>query len=235
MIKIKICDDEAVMCEKLKKTVSSLLESWGEEYCIGCFCSGVSELLYGPLDYDLLFLDIQMPGMDGMKAAARLRERGFSGEIVFVTAFSEYMPEAFEVEAADYICKPVDKERLKRTLKRVLGRLRTVKEESFCIRTGNGCKRIPFCEIYYCEVINRKLFLHTKSGVIDYYGRMKEAEREAFPHLIRCHRSYLVNPRFLREYGGGEVLLEDGARIPVSKNYHQVFMERMLSYMDREE
>ena len=144
------------------------------------------------------------------------------------------MPDAFEVEAADYLGKPADRERLERTLKRVLKKLRTDKEESFCIRTANWCRTIPFGEIYYCEVMNRKMFVHTKQGVVDYYGKMREAEAQAFPYLIRCHRSYLVNPRFLREYVGGEIRMENGERIPVSKNYRQAFMERMLAWMEGE-
>ncbi len=234
MIRIAICDDETVMCEKLKMTVSSILEKWKENYQIVCHPSAAG-LLWGPLDCDLLFLDIRMPGIDGMRAAGGLREQGFSGELIFVTAFSEYMPDAFEVEAADYLEKPVDRERLERTLKRVLQRLRRDREESFCIRTANWCRTIPFGEIYYCEVINRKIFVHTKQGVIDYYGRMKEAEAQAFPRLVRCHRSYLVNPHFLREYTGGEIRMENGERIPVSKNYRQAFLERMLAWMEGEE
>ncbi|MCI9487936.1 MAG: response regulator transcription factor [Lachnospiraceae bacterium] len=233
MIKIAICDDETVMCEKLKLTVSSILEKWNEECRIVCFTSAAG-LLWGSLDYDLLFLDIRMPGIDGMKAAEGLRERGFSGELIFVTAFSEYMPEAFEVEAADYLEKPVDRERLERTLKRVLRRLCRGREESLCIRTASWCRTIPFGEIYYCEVINRKIFVHTKQGVVDYYGKMKEVEAQAFPWLVRCHRSYLVNPRFLREYVGGEIRMENGERVPVSKNYRQAFLERMLAWMEGE-
>ncbi len=233
MIKIAICDDETVMCEKLKMTVSSILEKWKEEYRIVCH-SSAADVLWGPLDFDLLFLDIKMPGIDGMKAAGGLRERGFFGELIFVTAFPEYMPDAFEVEAADYLGKPADRERLERTLKRVLKKLRTDKEESFCIRTANWCRTIPFGEIYYCEVMNRKMFVHTKQGVVDYYGKMREAEAQAFPYLIRGHRSYLVNPRFLREYVGGEIRMENGERIPVSKNYRQAFMERMLAWMEGE-
>ena len=70
--------------------------------------------------------------------------------------------------------------------------------------------------------------------MIDYYGRMRDAEVQTFPHLIRCHRSYLVNPRFLREYAGGEILLENGEQIPVSKNHHKAFLERMLAWMEEE-
>ena len=97
MIKIAICDDETVMCEKLKMAVSSILKKQEEEYRINRYFDAVS-LLCSSLDYDLLFLDIRMPGMNGMKAAGRLRELGFAGELIFTTAFSEYMPDAFEVK-----------------------------------------------------------------------------------------------------------------------------------------
>ena len=76
MIKIAICDDEPVMCEQLKQMVSSKLEAWKEPFKIACHTSGAA-LLFSPPDYDIIFLDIQMPGLEGMLLAKRLRRQGF--------------------------------------------------------------------------------------------------------------------------------------------------------------
>ena len=87
-------------------------------------------------------------------------------------------------------------------------------------------------DIYYCEVINRKLFVHTRNEVIAYYGRIKEAEQQTAPDFIRCHRSFLVNPGHLSEYRDGSAVLENGERIPVSKGCHGIFMKKMMEYME---
>ncbi len=231
MIKIAICDDEPVMCERLKQMVSSKLELWNVPYKITCRGNGAA-LLFSPPDYDMIFLDIQMPGPDGVQLAKRLRQQGFGGVLIFVTVLAERMLDAFEVEAMDYLCKPVDEDRLERALRRSLERLDKKEEKSLFIQTMNWYRSVKLKDIYYCEVINRKIYLHTRDGVMEYYGKIKDVEQQTAPYLIRCHRSFLVNPDYLKEYGNGEIALENGDRIPVSKKYHSVFVEGMMGYMD---
>lgn len=173
-----------------------------------------------------------MPGLDGMSLARRLRTKGFNGILVFATVLTEYMSDAFEVDAADYLCKPIDKARLERTLDRSLKRLEERPEPSLFIRTASWCRSIRLSQIYYCEVINRKIYLHTKEGVFDHYGRMKDLEQQLGGHFIKCHRSFLINPEHLSSYAGGQVTLTDGSKVPVSRKYHQLLMDQMLRYMD---
>lgn len=233
MIKIAVCDDEPVICQHLKEMVSAILEQWNEPFKIICYTNAAS-LLFSSLNYDLIFLDIQMPGLDGVGLAKRLRGQKFDGDLIFVTVLQEHMPDAFEVEAADYLCKPVDEGRLKRALKRVLMHFHEKAESSLFIGTANWYKSVKIHDIYYCEVINRKIYLHTKNGLIDYYGKIKDVEKQTEPRLIRCHRSFLINPDYLKEYVNGEITLENGEQIPVSKKYHQGFVERMMKYMEQE-
>ncbi len=233
MIKVAVCDDETVMCEKIKHMVSSFLDRHKETYTVVCYGNGV-RLLLSPADYDLIFLDIQMPGMDGMTVAGKLREKGFDGVLIFVTVAKEYMPDAFSVEAADYLCKPVDRRRLEAALERSLKRLKSRDEKSIVIQTVNWCRSIRVRDIYYCEVIDRKIYIHTRDGVMDYYGKMRELEKKAGSWLFKCHRSYLLNLDYLSEYRNGTVILENGEQIPVAKSCHQALMERMMEYMDEE-
>ncbi|MEY8336589.1 LytTR family DNA-binding domain-containing protein [Lachnospiraceae bacterium 62-35] len=230
MIKIAVCDDEAMMCDLLKDMISEKLTLWKENFCISCYLDS-SHLLDSSLDFDLIFLDIRMPGLDGIALAKKLRQLSPACALIFVTILKEYMPEVFELEAVDYICKPVDEGRLERALKRTLKRLKEEKDKCLFIHTPNWCRTIKLKDISYCEVINRKIYLHTKTGVIEYYGKMKELEQQISPHFIKCHRSYLINPDYLQEYAGGEIILETGERIPVSRLQRQSFMETMLQYM----
>ena len=234
MIKIAVCDDEPAMREKLKQMISQFLSRRDETCSVTCYAGGVP-LLLSSLKFDLIFLDIRMPGEDGMTLARRLRQKGFGGELIFVSVFPEYMPDAFEVEALDYLCKPIDRCRLEAALKRGLKRLKNRTEQGLFIQTVNWCRTVKFQDIYYCEVINRKIYIHTRSGTMDYYGKMKELELQAGSRLFKCHRSYLINLDYLSEYRGGTAVLENGEQIPVAKSCRQLLMERLMEEMAGEE
>ncbi len=233
MIKIAVCDDEPVMCECLEQMIASRLKQWDEAFRITC-CTNAVQFFYGPIDYDLIFLDIQMPNLNGVELAKQLREKGFEGVLIFVTVLKECMLDAFEVEAMDYLCKPVDGQRLERALKRSLKRLRRKDERYLTIHTMNWCRNVKLKDIYYCEVVNRKIYVHLKDGVLEYYGRIREVEQQTAPEFIRCHRSFLVNPDHLSEYRDGQAVLENGERVPVSKNCHALFMKKVMEYMGKE-
>lgn len=230
MIQIAICDDESVMCRLLEEKLISLLKTHQTAYSVTCYTSS-SELLMAPVAYDLIFLDIQMPGFDGMETAKQLRERLPEAAFIFVTVLKDYMPEAFQVEASDYLIKPVEDARLSLTLDRVLKKLKRKREPHLFIRTLNQCRSIAFGSIFYCEVINRKLYLHTQDGLIEYYGKMDALEKQLDSRFFRCHRSYLVNLDYLKAYTNGQILLQDESCIPVSRLRHGEFMNVMLQYM----
>lgn len=232
MISIGICDDEQVFCDLLAQKTKAYMEHCGEPFELHCFSDADGLLLYGG-HFDILLLDIQMPGMDGMKLAAKLRTTDSRTAIIFVTALKERVFDAFELEAVDYICKPIDDHRLNEALKRALKKVKTNGEKQLLVKTMNWCKSVKISDIHYCEVINRKIYLHTQSGVIDYYCKIEDVEKQLDYRFVRCHRSYLVNLDHFVKYENGHVTLSDGAQIPVSRLRHQAFMDAMMQYMKR--
>lgn len=230
MIRIAVCDDEPEAGRLLKDAVARQASSWEEPAEISCFTKA-AELLDLFYKYDIVLLDIRMPGLDGISLARRLREQGFGGALIFVTALGEHMGDAFEVEAVDYLCKPLEEARLSRALLRARRRLEGRMEKRLFICTAKWKRVVRLGDIYYCEIINRKLYLHTKNGVVEYYGRIREAEQELVPPFIKCHRSYLVNPEYLIGFAGGELTLENGEQLPVSRQRRQELLEAMLHYM----
>ena len=232
MIKIAICDDEKEACEALRDKTLHYMQEKKEHFEIECFFSA-STLLQTSCTYDMLLLDIQMPEQDGLTLARKIRANDSHSIIIFITALTEYVYDAFEVEAFDYICKPVADMRLHKVLDRTLNKLSTNENKSLLIQTINWCKAVKLDDIYFCEVINRKIYLHTKSGVIAYYSKLEDIEKKLDSRFFRCHRSYLVNLDYLLEYTNGQIILENGENVPTSRLRHQDFMDAMMLYMKR--
>ena len=234
MIKIAVCDDEQIICDMLTKAVSAHMGQINEPYEIDAFFNAAG-LLQSLSHYNILLLDIQMPGLNGLMLAKRLREAESRSALIFVTALKEHVFDAFEVEATDYICKPIDGERLSKALDRALQKVKTDGEKCLFIKTLNWSKSVKLSTIYYCEAMNRKVYLYTQNGVVDYYAKIEELEKQLDYRFVKCHRSYLVNLDYLTQYSDGQITLENGTNIPVSRLRHPVFMEAMMRYMKKKE
>lgn len=230
MVKIAICDDEAEMCKSLEQAIRRISGRLGEAFHITCFTDPAGLLCASP-EFGLFILDIQMPGLDGVTLAREIRKRNDGCALIFTTVLKEYMLDAFEVEAVDYILKPIDEGRLENALKRALKRIRSADGDAIMVRAMNGVKAVRISTIYYCEVINRKIYMHTRDGVIDYYGKLEDVEKQLDYRFFKCHRSYLVNLDYLLEYAGGRIVLENGEQVPVSRLRHQDLMKKMVQYM----
>lgn len=231
MITIGICDDEKWMADKIKHMICGFFHSKNLEISILQFSSG-EELLQTDCAIDILFLDIQMTHIDGMTAAKILRNRNFKGVLIFTTILKELVFESFEVQAFDYLVKPIDKDPFEKTMNRLLSSLRTSKEANLMIQKGTELHMISFEEIVYCEIIDRKVYLYLKSGnIIDYYDKMELLEKRLDNRFFKCHRSYLINLQYLRSYKNGVAYLCGNYEIPVSRLRRKEFTGIILQYM----
>lgn len=231
MIKIAVCDDEPLTCGLLHNMIEDHLKKYSQSFRINCYSNGENLPDTG---YDILLLDIQMPGINGIELARRIRKNGNPCAIIFITVIKERVFDAFEVEAVDYLCKPIDATRLSRALDRAIQHIRKRESQVLFIQTMNWCKTVKLDSILYCEVINRKIFLHTKEGVIEYYSRLSDVEKQLDSRFVKCHRSYLVNLDFLSEYSKDSLTLTNGETIPVSQTRRKHFMEQLLHCMKNE-
>ncbi|MDY6814506.1 MAG: LytTR family DNA-binding domain-containing protein [Pseudomonadota bacterium] len=231
-LNILIADDEPLARERLRRLVGAL-----PGYCIcGEAADGGSTLQkVAELEPDILLLDIRMPGMDGVEAAARLSQLEHPPALVFCTAYDHYAIQAFEVQAAAYLLKPVRKEALAEALERV-GRVNRVQRQQLAdrnnhrnnklaVKTHRGTELIDLADILYCEADQKYVTIHHLGGetVSDY--TLKELETSYPEQLLRVHRNTLVGVHFVKALertaeGQNRIILRDRSeRLAVSRRH----------------
>lgn len=231
MIIFAICDDEPFMLDNITAQISEYMTEKKLPFRVDRFSCG-RELLKSDSSFDIIFLDIRMEKPDGMDTARMLRAQGCRSLLIFITVLTEPVFDSFEVQAYDYLVKPLDNLRLFRTLDRAIASLNEMSGQNLIIQTGNSCRVIPFSQIIYCEVLGRKIYIHQTNGkTLDYYDKMDHLENHMDSRFFRCHRSYLVNLDHVRKFDAGMIHLSDGSEIPVSRLRGQEFMKTLLLHM----
>ena len=247
MMRLLLVDDEPAALERL----SALLTQVPDVQVVGTARNGreAAEQVEA-LKPDLVLLDIQMPERSGLAVAAGLPAEA-RPEIVFVTAFELYAADAFEVEAADYLLKPVRFDRLRQAIERARRRqaLRAAAaraEESageedpdgFWVQVRTGYVRVPLAEIDWIEAAKDYVLLHTATRSHIHRATMNALERKLPPaELVRVHRSAFVRPAKVREVqrlGKGliSLVLEDGVNVAVGPSYVNAVTERLALHQD---
>ena len=231
MIRIAICDDEKHMSDHIRAMASDFFRKKNREIHFRIFLSG-EELLSYDGQIDILFLDIQMKGMDGLETARKLREGQFRGFLIFITVLKEMVFQSFEVQAYDYLVKPVDEKQFGKTMERLFASMQNNNEDSLLVQKGYEGRIIREEEIVFCEIIDRKIYLNLASGeVVDYYERIENLETKLGSHFFRCHRSYLINLKHLKGYKNGTACMDNGKEVPVSRLRSKEFSSVVLQYM----
>ena len=212
---------------------SDFFRKKNREICLRTFSSG-EELLSYDGQIDILFLDIQMKGMDGIETARKLRDSKFRGFLIFITVLKEMVFQSFEVQAYDYLVKPVEEKQFEKTMERLYTSMQNASEDSLLVQKGYEGRIIREEEIIFCEIIDRKIYLNLASGeVVDYYERIENLETKLGSHFFRCHRSYLINLKHLKGYKNRTACMDNGKEVPVSRLRSKEFSGVVLQYMKK--
>lgn len=231
MVNIAIVEDEEHIRGKLLDFMERYRKEQSLELSVTVFPNGEQFLREETKKYDIAFLDIEMPGRNGMETAAELRKRGSEMVLVFVTNMAQYAIRGYEVDALDFVLKPLSYYSFAMKLKRALERLTAGREEQLLIRTQNGMQLLSPSDILYLETLNRYLYFHTLRG--DFRIResmMAMEEKLAARQFARCNQSYLVNLRYVEGVDGNMVVLQGGVRLEISRRNKNQFMDTLLHY-----
>ena len=233
-MRIAICDDEKNIRELIGAKVAEQLP----EAELVFFSSG-EELLSSDQQIDILFLDIQMAGINGMDAARELRKTNKSVILIFVTAVEEYVFQAFDVGAFHYLVKPIDHSKFADVLRRAVDEWRSKiprgngPEQKYIMISSNGVhSKVILDEIIYAEVFNRKVVIHKMDETIEYYGKMSDLEALAGDTFFRPHRAYLINFKYVVKYDATTIYMEKGSVLMAKQNYPE-FVRKYMKYNQR--
>ncbi len=244
-MEIAICDDEKGLRTGLRKVIETKLQLEGIEYGIEEYASGEA-LLAGMAEKlpDILFLDIEMSGMNGMETARMLRRKYKDTIIVFVTAYPDYVFQGYEVHAFHYILKPYREEKIREVLEKAMEEVGLQAEKYYLVEQKSGTLRLAFSQVVYFKSEGRNVeavLISDPEGSkkvdnfpesVRFYGKLSEIEGEMPLYFIRIHNRYLVNLKFVDKLEGNSV--ECGSiSLPVSRAYKQetaaAFAKMMLS------
>ena len=234
MLKIAVCDDSRELLEKVEKDLHEYENVRNTPATVHTYTNAV-DLLDGlkKTDYDILILDIIMPGFTGMQAAHEIRKFNEEIKIIFLTSSKEFAIESYSVGAYYYLLKPVLKEKLFSVLDKVVSEI-TSKQESCVIYTHMGIVNIPFARIECLEVYNKHLVFHlsdgstkeTRGALTDYENVF--LERKEF---LKIHRSYILNMDYIHSIEAGEIATYSGKKFPVSRLLAKDIKEHYMNYM----
>lgn len=231
-MRIAICDDEQRFIDDFRRVTDKLYA--GLDIVVDAFSDG-NELLrsFEYRAYELVFLDIEMPGMDGLTLAERLRGMSEKVAIVFLTGHIEYAIKGYEVNALRYLTKPADEGKIRDVIDRVM---KTISESKHLwIKTDMGEIKLMLEDILFIESHNQNVVFNTASDSFSVRGNMNDYEKQLEPDgFYRIHRGYLVALAKIRRISGREVVMEDGTILPVSRNRESGLREVLFSYVSRE-
>lgn len=230
MLRIAVVDDEQEQRAQLEDCLHRYARETGTGLDLAQFGDAQEFLRQDPGGFDIVLLDIQMPGVDGMAAARQLRERNQRLVLIFITNMAQFAIEGYAVDAMDFILKPVSYYRLAATLTKARSRLQTETGVSLVLHTKDGTYHLDSARVHYIEMFNHHTIFHTEDGVFDTTGSLKKLEEQlSGQSFARCNNGYLVNLRYVRGVEGSDVVV-GGDRLLISRTRRKAFLQRLSEF-----
>lgn len=232
---IAVCDDN----ETDIKYITSLVNQWAEES--GCAVrldsfSSAESFLFSyeeKKDYDILLLDIEMGKKSGIELARQVREENEQVQIIFVTGFPDFAMDGYEVAALHYLMKPLDREKLEKTLGMAVGKLGKTKR-TLLFPVDGGLQRIQAEEIFMVEAFAHSVVITTGRDRLPVNMPISEVEKQLGDGFVRCHRSYIAGLAHIKRILRNAVELDNGIMVPLSRGSSQAVNQAFIRYYREE-
>ncbi len=231
-MRIAICDDERKFIVEFKNIINKLYNSL--DLVTDEFSDG-NELIkkFRERNYDIVFLDIEMPAIDGLTLARQLREMSENVYIVFLTGHIEYAVKGYEVNALRYLTKPADGSAVREVMDHVIKKQGS--EKALWVRDSEGEHKIALSDILYIEARNQKVVINTSDGFIEVRGKVSDYEEKLSAEgFFRIHRGYLVSLAKVKSISGSDITVLNGDILPVGRTKMKELKSALLAFVDTE-
>ena len=245
MTRILICDDHFADLQSLAAIIDDYYKAASDSkelanlvcaFSLAKFTDPKEALAYieDGNTVDIAILDIMMPQMDGMDLAAKMREMGFNGFLIFLSTSNYFAEQSYSVKAFSYILKPAKNEKVFNLLSGIEKTRKMNDSNGFTLSRKSKTQFVAYTEFMYAEVKNKQLFFHLIDGeIITIYGALKNYTEKLLsqPNIIRPHNSFVVNLDYVRSCENGALCMKDGTRISIPNDYKTIkekWLERMF-------
>lgn len=231
MIRIAVVEDDEDYIAVIKKYIVRYMKEKGDTISVDVSQDGNQIVFdYQPV-YDIILMDIEMPKMDGISAAEKIRELDKDVIIIFITNMAQYALKGYQVRARSYILKPVNYYSLALELQEAIATISRKVDDTILLKDDDVLKKISVNDIYYLESQQHYIIVHTKTGNIRIRESMKNMERRLEKsYFQRCNVSYLVNLAHVSSIDR-DIVVVGGERIPMSRQKSKSFISALTDYI----
>ena len=223
-------EDEDLAAQALIDHIKQYEAQTGQSFQIFRFANGADFLQDYRAVYAVVFLDVQMPRMNGLETALQLRRCDKNVSIIFITNLVQYALKGYEVDAVSYLIKPVSYYDFSMKFKKALDIYLLNEDRSFTVNTPGGLCRISTDKLMYVEIMNHRLFYHLIDDVIEMTGVLSGVEQQLSRFgFLRCNKCYLVNPKFIVKVKGSTVQVGDNP-LQISRPRRAAFLAELANW-----
>lgn len=227
-LQIAVCDDEPIIANDIRER----LLQYKPDYVVDLYQSG-KELLGTKKEYDLIFLDIEMPEISGMEVATELREREYEGNLVFLTSHTEFMPDAFKVKAFRFLQKPIVDDAFQEAVDEAEKEI--MNHKKILVHTTEGTRLLSIKDIIYFETVRNYTYIHIKQGEIETRKTLREwMELIGSEHFYQAHKSYVVALRYIETIASDGITMKyANGKIPISRRKTKEMKDIFFAYVKK--
>ena len=228
--KIAVVEDNKVERQTLLDQLAALQKQDGLSLEIRAFPSGSEFLAQYKADYALVFLDIDMPGLNGIETARAIRRADSTAILIFVTNMAQYALTGYEVEAFDFILKPINPYNFAIKVRRALNRVAKDQGNAIMVREKGGARRVQISDIRYLEVTGHYVIYPTTAGDLTEYSTLKDASQKInSPLFVQCNQSYLIHLKYVDAVSRESVQVA-GQELFISRKMRSSFLAAVAGY-----
>ncbi len=231
MIRVAIVEDSPETLRQLQGMIERYGMENGREFQFKCFSNGVDFISDYIPQYDIIFMDIDMPLLNGLETSRILRRLDRDVTLVFVTNLERYAINGYDAGAIGFIVKPLNYATFAIRMTRYLRHVAEGAEPFLLVTSKDGMAKVPLSDIYYITVSGRYVLLHTKNGEVECHKSMKALEQELQGHnFVRCDNSAMVNLKYVTAVQGSSAQVA-GTSVPCSRNGRKTLLDAFTLYL----